>query len=347
MNLRSAFEIPVPAIVLAEGAFGRRAGKTANGVVSHSDIFEPCAIVDSECVETTAAAALGRDDITDAPIVPSVAAALDRAPDAAALIIGAAPAGGVLPPSWRAEVEAAIRSGCDIVSGLHEFLGDDDHWQALADRHDVTIHDIRKPPAVDELRVADGRAKSVDADVVLIAGTDCAVGKRTTTSELYAAAVDAGIDTGWVATGQTGIMVGAHVGVVIDRVPSDFAAGVVENLVCEVAAAHDLVFVEGQASLTHRAYSGVSLSILHGAWPDAVVLAHQPDRRQRSHFTQFPVDGVERERRLIESLADATIAGVSTWGDPAREERRYDLPAANVYETDGPSKLLAAVLDAV
>jgi uncharacterized NAD-dependent epimerase/dehydratase family protein len=137
-------------------------------------------------------------------------------------------------------------------------------------------------------------------------------------------------------------MVGAHAGVVIDRVPADFTAGVVEDLVSSVAADHDLVFVEGQAALGHRAYSGVTLSILHGAWPDAVVLADDPDRRSRAHFERFTVDGVASERRLVEDLSDATVAAVSTWGD-ADAQARYDLPAANVYEDGGAAALLEAV----
>lgn len=183
----------------------------------------------------------------------------------------------------------------------------------------------------------------MDADIVLTLGTDCAIGKRTTTFELYRAALEAGVDAGWVATGQTGIMVGAQDGVVVDRVPADFVAGIVEDMVKAVGADHDLMFVEGQASLTHRAYSGVTLGILQGAWPDAVVLAHDPDREERTHFPQFTVDGVEKERSLIEELSESTVAGLSTWGDPDAEEDTYGLPAANVYHDDGPAELLGIV----
>jgi len=138
-------------------------------------------------------------------------------------------------------------------------------------------------------------------------------------------------------------MVGAHAGVVIDRVPADFTAGVVEDLVKAVAEDHDLVFVEGQASLTHRAYSGVTLSILHGAWPDAVVLADEPERTQRTHFEQFLVEGIESEADLIEELSEAAVAAISTWGDSETEQERHDLPTVNVYETGGPANLLSAV----
>ncbi len=343
MNLRDAFDVPVPTIVLAEGEFGETGGKTANGVVMHSEVFDPRAIVDTETTGRTPADVLGKADAPEIPIVESVEAALNEAPEAEALVIGVAPAGGELPEAWITDIEDAIRAGCDIVSGLHVFLGEKDHWQTLADQHGARLFDVRKPPTDDELRVGDGSVDDVDADVVLTLGTDCAVGKRTTTFELYQAARDAGLDAGWVATGQTGIMVGAHEGVVVDRVPADFTAGVVEDLVSAVGAEHELVFVEGQASLTHRAYSGVTLSILHGAWPDAVVLADEPVRDGRTHFERFHVDGVEKEVRLIEDLSDATVAALSTWGDPEEEAERYGLPAVNVYHDGGASELLAAI----
>lgn len=346
MNLRDSFDIPVPTIVLAEGEFGETGGKTANGVVMHSEVFEVEAIIDSTRAGQSPRAVLGRD-APDVPIVESTSDALDVATEAEALVVGVAPAGGALPESWVGDIEEAIRNGCDVVSGLHVFLGDDPKWADLAERHDVRLFDVRKPPEEDELRVGDGSVDDVDAEVVLTLGTDCAVGKRTTTFELYRAARAAGVDAGWVATGQTGIMVGAQAGTVIDRVPADFTAGVVEDLVADVGADADVVFVEGQASLTHRAYSGVTLSILHGAWPEAVVLAHDPDREGRTHFERFDLAGVERERRLIEQLSDATVAAVSTWGDPAEATDEFGLPAGNVYHEDGPARLLDAVSDAI
>lgn len=344
MDLRSAFSVPAPAVVLAEGEFGTPHGKTANGVVLHSELFDVRAVVDSTAASQPASAVLGRSDAPDVPVVESTEAALDTAPEAAALVVGVAPAGGELPEAWVADIEAAMAAGCDVVSGLHTFLSEDETWQARADEHDVRLFDVRKPPADEDLRVGDGRVDDCDADVVLTLGTDCAVGKRTTAFELYRAAREAGIDVGWVATGQTGIMVGAHQGVVVDRVPADFAAGVVEDMVCAVAADHDLVVVEGQAALTHRAYSGVTLALLHGSWPDTVVLVDDPARERREDFAQFPVRGVETERRLVEDLSEATVAAISTWADSGEG---YDLPAANVYHPDGPRALLDAVQDSL
>ncbi|MFP9190043.1 DUF1611 domain-containing protein [Natrialbaceae archaeon A-CW1-1] len=347
MNLRNEFETPVSAVVLAEGEFGSTGGKTANGVVMHSEIFDAAVVVDSETAGSTADAVLGRPDAASVPVVATMDEALSRAPEAEVLVIGVAPAGGSLPESWIDDIRTAMQAGCDVVSGLHVFLSERDEWIELADEAGVRIFDVRKPPAEDDLRVGDGSVDDVDADVVLTMGTDCAVGKRTTTFELYRAAREAGLDTGWVATGQTGIMVGAHRGVVIDRVPADFTAGVVEDLITDVAEHHDIVFVEGQACLTHRAYSGVTLSILHGAWPDAVVLVDDPDRSGRTHFEQWAVAGVEREVEAIEVLSDATVAALSTWGDADGAAARHDLPAANVYDADGPATLLETVREAL
>ena len=347
MNLRASFDPPVNTIVLAEGEFGKTGGKTSNGVVMHSELFEVKAVVDSETAGRAPADVLRRPDAPSIPIVASMSEAVEAVPDAEALVIGVAPAGGQLPDAWVSEIETAMAAGCDVVSGLHTFLGETDHWSGLAAEHGVRIFDVRKPPDDDELRVGDGAVDDADADVVLTLGTDCAVGKRTTTFELYQAAREAGLNAGWVATGQTGIMVGAHAGVVIDRVPADFTAGTVEDLVLEVAEECDLVFVEGQAALTHRGYSGVTLSVLHGSWPDVVVLADEPERTRRTHFEEFLVEGVATEKALVERISDATVAALSTWGDPDAEAERHGLPAANVYEEDGPEELLAAVREAL
>jgi uncharacterized NAD-dependent epimerase/dehydratase family protein len=347
MNLRSEYDPPVPAIILAEGAFGTLGGKTANGVVMHGELFSPKAVIDSTRAGGSAAESLQNSDHIDVPIVASTAEALDIVPEAKALILGVAPAGGQLPSEWYEPIREAMDAGCDVISGLHVFLSEQSEWASPAAENGVSIHDIRKPPVASDLRVGDGRAADVESDVVLTMGTDCAVGKRTTTFELYRAACDAGLDAGWVATGQTGIMVGAHQGVVVDRVPADFTAGVVEDMVCEVAADHELVFVEGQASLAHPAYSGVTLSILCGAWPDAIVLADDPDREHCTHFEDVPIPSIQQERRLIEQLSDATVTAISTWGDSSEVQREWGLPAANVYDDDGPHKLLAATREAL
>ncbi|WP_255169677.1 DUF1611 domain-containing protein [Natrononativus amylolyticus] len=342
MNLRDHFDVPAQTIVLAEGKFGTTGAKTANGVVAQSELFDACAVVDSTNAGRTAADVLARDDVDPVPIVSSVEEALENNPDVTALVIGVAPAGGALPESWKPSIRQAMQNGCHIVSGMHTYLSEDATWQSLAEEYDVTLFDVRKPPEENDRTIADGSVDDLDCDIVLTLGTDCSVGKRTTTFELYKAAQDAGLDAGWVATGQTGIMTGAHRGVAIDGVPADFTSGIVERMVVEVGREHSLVFVEGQGALTHRAYSGVTLAILHGSWPDVAVLADQPDRNRRTH-PHFPVEGVEKERALVESLSDADVVALSTWGEPDAERDKHELPAANIYHENGPQDLLTAV----
>jgi uncharacterized NAD-dependent epimerase/dehydratase family protein len=347
MHLQDAFDSPVPAIVFAEGEFGRTGGKTAHGVVMHSRLFDVRAVIDSRHAGETTRDVLGKQDDPPVAIVSSLEEASDRVPDAEAFVIGVAPAGGALPDAWINVIEDAVRAQYDIVSGLHSFLSEDPKWQELAARYDIRLFDVRKPPAGDKLRVVDGSREEIDATVVLTMGTDCAVGKRTTTVELYDAARARGIEVAWIATGQTGIMIGADHGVVIDRVPADFAAGVIESMVTDVDHDADLIFIEGQASLTHRAYSGVTLSILHGAWPDAVILADDPARSVRTHYEMFDVDGFDHERTLIESLSAAEVVAASTWGPASELEDEYGVPTVNVYDNGASTELLNSVLDHV
>jgi uncharacterized NAD-dependent epimerase/dehydratase family protein len=346
MHLTEQYDRPVAAVVFAEGAFGETAGKTANGVVAHSRLFEVGAVVDSSNAGRTVGDVLDTTPADETPVVASVDAALTETPDAEAIVLGVAPVGGGLPADWVPGIQTAMEAGCDVVSGLHDFLSEDPEWRERAEAAGVSLVDVRKPPE-EKLRVADGRIDDVDADVVLTMGTDCAVGKRTTTFELYETAREAGLDAGWVATGQTGLMTGPDAGVVVDRVPADFVAGVVEDLVCSVAADHDLVFVEGQAALSHRAYSGVTLGLLHGVNPDAVVVADDPDRTERDDFDRFEVGDLDEEVALIERLCATEVAAVSTWGDADAVEAATGLPAGNVFDDGGTRALLDAVREAL
>jgi uncharacterized NAD-dependent epimerase/dehydratase family protein len=197
---------------------------------------------------------------------PSWRTSPPRRRSARALLLGIAPAGGRLPEPWRAAVKAALASGWDIVSGLHQFLGDDPELAALARAHRGRIVDARRPP--EKLHVGLARAAAVDALIVLTVGSDCNVGKMTATLEIERALIERGARTAFVATGQTGIMIAGR-GVAVDAVPADFVAGVTEAMVIEAARGADIVLVEGQGALHHPAFSGVTLGLLHGACPEA------------------------------------------------------------------------------
>ena len=260
-------------MVFAPGAFAGRAAKTAHGVIAYAaDVT--VAVVDPEHAGKRVRDVLPYLD-SDAPIVASVAESLTFAPTA--LLIGIAPPGGALPETYRGEIAAAIRAKLEIVNGLHVFLNDDPELRALADAHDSRIWDLRLPPAAP---LFSGAAYDVEAKIVLTVGSDCAVGKMTTALELTRAARDAGIDAGFVPTGQTGMAI-AGWGTTVDRVIADFAAGAAEQLVLEgERRTRDLLFVEGQGGINHPAYAAVTLALLFGCAPDALVLTHLATRKE-------------------------------------------------------------------
>ncbi|MFB6268152.1 MAG: DUF1611 domain-containing protein [Halodesulfurarchaeum sp.] len=280
--------------LLAHEKFPDRA-KTAVGILRYSD-DEVVAVLDRERAGERVA-----DHLPDVPDAPIVAGMEDVTEPVDALVIGIAPIGGGFDPSWRPDVRTAVERGCDLVAGLHYFLSEDEEIADLAAAHDVDIWDVRRPP--DDLTVADGVAGDVDARVVLTVGTDCSTGKMTASMELLEAAREAGIDAGFVPTGQTGIMIEGW-GIPVDRVVSDFAAGAVEHMVLERAEAHDLVIVEGQGSIVHPAYSGVTLSILHGAMPDHLVLCHEAGREAIHGYESFALPPIPAYVDLYEGIAE-------------------------------------------
>lgn len=256
--------------ILAEGQFTRLDAKTAVGVLRYRP-DEVAAILDSTRAGRTAADCVGAGGAVPVVATLDEAAALG----ADSLMIGIAPIGGTLPDAWRSVVRQALERGFDVLSGLHAFLADDPEFAALARRHGATLHDVRRPPH--PLEVASARAARTDACVVLTVGTDCNVGKMTTSLQLQRALEARGVRTAFVATGQTGIFIADH-GVAVDAVPSDFAAGAIETLVVEAAAGADVVAVEGQGALHHPGFSGVTLSLLHGAAPAGMILCHEVTR---------------------------------------------------------------------
>jgi uncharacterized NAD-dependent epimerase/dehydratase family protein len=275
--------------------------KTAVGVLRYSD-YDVTAVLDRTNDGTRVSDHV--PDVQDAPVVASMS---DVEDDVDALIIGIAPIGGGFEESWRPDVRNALERGCDVYSGLHYFLAEDEEFRGMADEHDAELWDVRKPPA--DIGVSEGVADSVDATVVLTVGTDCNVGKMTASRELYEEAREQGLDAAFVATGQTGILIEGS-GIPVDRVVSDFTAGAVEDMVLDAGANHDYVFVEGQGSLVHPAYSGVTASIVHGAMPDYFVLCHEHGRDSVHGYDQQlpPVESfVERYESYAEPVSDSEV----------------------------------------
>ena len=255
-------------VILAEGNFGFHHGKTAVGVIRYGP-DDVVAVIDSTQAGGNVSSLLPGRDI---PIVASLDEALARSTRPDTLLIGIAPTGGKLPASWRTTILAAIRASLDVHSGLHTFIGDDPEFAAAAAAAGTRIVDYRRPPT--RMETAVGRRHGPGKRVILTVGTDCGIGKMSVALELRAAARAARRSASFVPTGQTGMMIDGW-GAAVDRLISDFAQGTVEWLVEEGERRGDWVLVEGQGSIDHPAYSSVTLSLIHGATPQAMILVHK------------------------------------------------------------------------
>ena len=302
-------------VILAEGRFGVFDAKTATCVIRYAP-DEVVAVVDSETAGKTTDEVLGFG--RPIPIVASLDEALEKGPDT--FLIGVAPRGGRLPDAWREMVKSALEANLTVVSGLHTFLSEEPDLADLAERTGGEIVDLRKVPT--DLPVASRRAAEVDATVVLTVGTDCNVGKMTASVELWRAAQRMGYAAAFAPTGQTGLFLGGK-GLVIDRVIADFVAGAAEQIVLDNAPGQDFVFVEGQGSLTHPGYSGVTLGLLHGSQPDAQILVHPPTRRRtlNDEIEIMPLpDWIELHERMAAYLKPAPVVGIAINGWDLSEE---------------------------
>lgn len=257
-------------LILAPGEFATTA-KTAHGVIRYAQ-DETVAVVDPDHAGMTVRDVLPHLN-SDAPIVANVAAALKC--DPTSLLIGVAPVGGGMPPSWRGEILRAIEAKLEIVSGLHELIADDREFAAAAQHSGARIWDVRVPPPVP---LFSGAVYDVAPPILLTVGSDCAVGKLTVSLEIVRAAHDRGVRANLAPTGQTGVMI-AGWGICVDRVIADFAPGAAEQLVLQAAHGSDLVVVEGQGGINHPAYAPVTLALLYGAAPDALLLVGDPTRK--------------------------------------------------------------------
>jgi uncharacterized NAD-dependent epimerase/dehydratase family protein len=279
-------------LILAEGNFGPLTSKTANACIRYAE-SEVVAVLDSTHAGMSAQQVLGFGG--DIPVVASFAEAMTRQPNA--LLIGIAPAGGQFPDAWRVIVCDALRAGLNVWNGLHTMLGDDAEFASLAAASGAVIRDLRRAPA--DLDIAYGRVRESSATVVLTVGTDCNIGKMTTQLQVRDAVRTMGIRTNFAATGQTGILIEGR-GIGVDAVVADFIAGAAERLTLEAADDADVVLVEGQGSLLHPAYSGVTLGLMHGSLPHAMVLCTQPSRTTIHRYPWVPIPPIRDVIRLYE-----------------------------------------------
>ena len=289
-------------LVLAEGKSGDpHYGKTARGVIRYSP-HPVVAVLDS----TRAGETMG-----GIPVVGSVNEALCFNPTTA--IVGVATQGGRFPPAWRDLLKNAIAKGLDVESGLHEFISDDPELAELATQHRVELRDLRTPPP--GLSVPTGENLKVPGTIVLTVGSDCAIGKKTVAVELDLEARSRGLKSVFVPTGQTGIAI-AGWGIAVDAVISDFLAGAAEWLVVEGhRRGGEVLFVEGQGSLSHPAYSGVTLGLVHGSAPHLFVLCHKAGSTEVEGFPGHPLpplaELVELHERISLPARPAKVAALA------------------------------------
>ena len=304
-------EVP-SAVIYCEGSFGQIDGKTANGLVRHSQAYRILSVIDTRLKGQDSGQVL--DNVSNAiPIVEDLEAAVTRQADIPnTLIYGIAPSTGKMSATDREVVLDAISLGMNIVSGLHEYLGDDPEISSAAEAANVKIRDIRKPQPISDMRLFDGSVSEVKAIRIAVLGTDCAIGKRTTANILARELNARGIKTILVSTGQTGLMQGAKYGIAMDAVPPQFCCGELERVI--VAASHDndpdVILIEGQGALSHPAFC-TSAFILRGSQPSAVVLQHAPKRAHRCDFPTMPMPLIKSEITLIEAFADTRVIGIT------------------------------------
>ncbi len=300
------------AVVYCEGNFGRPDGKTANGLVRHSERYEIAAVIDSEKSGLDAGEVLGGKP-SSIPIYADLTEAIASAaqePDT--FIFGMAPSSGMLSPAEREVVLSAIALGMDVVNGLHEFLNDDPEFAAASAAHGVTILDVRRPRDKKDLRMFSGRIDDVTCPRIAVLGTDGAIGKRTTATILTAALNARGIRAVLVGTGQTGLIQGARYGVALDAIPCQFCSGELESTVVEAFEGEqpDVIIVEGQGALSHPAYLTSSF-ILRGSRPAGVILQHAPARKVLGDFPSIPMPTPASEINLIQTFADTKVIGLT------------------------------------
>ena len=325
--------------ILVESQFNFLYAKTCNAMLRYKPDEVVCCIDSTNANKTTnEVMKIGGDT----PIVQNIESALQYNPDT--LLIGIATEGGYFPNNMRLAVSNAINNGLNVVCGLHDFLGDDPTLSSSAKQHNVTITDLRKPP--EPLPFTKGSWLNRKTPVLLTVGTDCDTGKMTASWEIKNKLKERGVNAAFVGTGQTGILLG-ETGVAVDAVVSDFITGVVEAEIDKVADNCDLIIVEGQGSITHMAYSGVTLGLMHGAMPDMLIMCHEPARTIDTF--NYPVQPLQNVLNLNLDLMAAfkpcRYAGISlitySESDESAQEtvraynHKYKIPADDLVRFSG------------
>lgn len=232
--------------------------------------------------------------------LPDMTLAEAKAAGCKTLVIGVANRGGVISQAWKKVLISALEEGFDLASGLHNLLRDEEDLAAVARATGRTLHDVRVPTV--DYPIANGRKRT--GKQMLAVGTDCSIGKMYTALCVDREMRERGLKSSFRATGQTGILITGD-GVPLDAVIADFMAGSIEYLTPDNEADHwDLI--EGQGSLFHVSYSGVTLALIHGGQPDALVICHEPTRSHMRGLPDYKLPSIEQVRDA--ALAMARVA---------------------------------------
>jgi uncharacterized NAD-dependent epimerase/dehydratase family protein len=322
------------AIVITGGYLDTSQAKTAHGLIRGTDRFSILAVIDEKNAGRDAGEVLDRQK-RNIPVYSSIADFVTKGRQKAQYcIIGVATKGGLIPQSLRDQLKEALQNGISLVNGLHEYISDIPELASLANQRGLEIIDVRKPKKAINLHFWSGRIKEVKCPKVAVLGTDCALGKRTTTRFLVEAMRNAGYKAEMIYTGQTGWMQGAKYGFVFDSTLNDFISGEMEHalVTCYHEARPDIIFIEGQSSLRNPSGPAGAEWIV-SADADAVVLQHNPSRKQYKDMEFYPayLPELKDEIALIKIYGAPTVAVTINSAKMTEDEART---AAQQYATE-------------
>lgn len=343
------------ALIYCEGQFGRSDGKTAEGLIRHSEAYKVVGILDSLLAGKDSGEELGleKNGIPVFKDLDDALASLSSLPKY--YIYGKAPIDTHVSNHERNLILGAMDKRLNIINGLHQFFSDDTEFSQRAIECNVDIIDIRKPPVLENLHLFSGKISIVDVPIIAILGTDCACGKMTTARALNEELKGRGIISILIATGQTAIMQGAKYGVAIDALPSQFVIGEIENSIVQAFENEnpDILLIEGQSSLGHEAFMS-STAILKGSDPDAIIVQHPPGREYRVDFPDHEMPAIETELNLIDAVSEADVIAITLSHENlskeevsnlAREyESQFEIPASDILE-EGCQKIIDAIIE--
>ena len=303
------------AVVYCEGAYNTTNGKTAHGLVRFSERYKIAAVIDSKWAGWDAGYLLDKVK-NQIPIVSGLEEALTLATRQRQLVktfvVGLAPDGGRIPLPVIGEIKEALRSKLNVVSGLHDFLSENEELVELADRYHCTLTDVRKPSPRNELHFFSGKIREVTSLKVAILGTDSAVGKRTTAWKLVHGLRDNGYRAELIGTGQTAWLQGARYSLIMDSLVNDFVAGEIEHAIHEAWKKErpHVIVIEGQGSLMNPAYPG-GYEILAAGRPDLVILQHAPRRKEYDGFPGHPLHPINHQILAIEVVSGKRVSAIT------------------------------------